>query len=202
MTLGTVMAVAAPVRGPGSPRHADTRREIVSAAWDLAAERGLLGWTLKDVAEVVGMRAPSLYVYFAGKNDLYDAMFADGCTALLARGERISRDGAPVDVLRRVARVYVGFCVANPARYQLMFLRTVPGFTPSPSSYALALEILRLTREVLDAAGAGSQADLDLWTALVTGLATQQISNDPGGRRWRRLTDDAVTMYAAARCVR
>ena len=81
-----------------------------------------------------------------------------------------------------------------------MFLRTVPGFTPSPSSYALALEILRLTREVLDAAGAGSQADLDLWTALVTGLATQQISNDPGGRRWRRLTDDAVAMYAAARC--
>ncbi len=44
----------------------------------------------------------------------------------------------------------------------------------------------------LAAAGVPSPEDLDLWTAVVTGLATQQTSNDPGGDRWSRLVDTAV----------
>jgi hypothetical protein len=35
----------------------------------------------------------------------------------------------------------------------------------------------------------------DLFTALGTGLADQQLSNDPGGDRWIRLIDDAVEMF-------
>jgi hypothetical protein len=41
-------------------------------------------------------------------------------------------------------------------------------------------------------AGVREPAELDLWTAVLTGLATQQISNDPGGDRWSRLVDTAV----------
>ena len=36
---------------------------------------------------------------------------------------------------------------------------------------------------------------LDLWTAVITGLTDQQISNDPGGDRWGRLLDEAVDMF-------
>jgi hypothetical protein len=36
---------------------------------------------------------------------------------------------------------------------------------------------------------------LDLFTALGTGLADQQLSNDPGGDRWIRLIDEAVEMF-------
>jgi hypothetical protein len=32
--------------------------------------------------------------------------------------------------------------------------------------------------------------------ALVTGLASQQLANDPGGDRYIRLIDDAVMMFA------
>jgi hypothetical protein len=46
--------------------------------------------------------------------------------------------------------------------------------------------------EVLTAAGVEDEADLDLWTAVLTGLASQQVSNDPGGDRWLRLVDVAV----------
>lgn len=38
-------------------------------------------------------------------------------------------------------------------------------------------------------------AGVDLWTGLITGLTSQQIANDPGGDRWRRLLPDAVDMY-------
>ena len=51
---------------------------------------------------------------------------------------------------------------------------------------------------VLAAAGLGAPEHVDLWTALLTGLATQQVSNDPGGDRWRRLVDPAVDMFLAA----
>jgi hypothetical protein len=36
-----------------------------------------------------------------------------------------------------------------------------------------------------------------MWTALVTGLVDQQVSNEPGGDRWVRLIDESVTMFLA-----
>ena len=85
-----------------------------------------------------------------------------------------------------------------PARYQLLFLRTLPGSEPSPGAYALARESLEALVRVLDEIGMGSPEQVDLWTALLTGLVSQQVSNDPGGSRWRRLVDPAVEMFAAA----
>jgi AcrR family transcriptional regulator len=42
-------------------RRAATHREIIDAAWEVAREQGLAQLTLRDVAERVGMKAPSLY---------------------------------------------------------------------------------------------------------------------------------------------
>jgi AcrR family transcriptional regulator len=182
-------------------RHLAVRRDIIEAAWRLARERGLAGWALRDLAAAVGMRAPSLYVYFASKNALYDALFADGYTALLARVGRLQEEqagGTPVDLAHAGARMFVDFCVEDPARLQLLFLRTLPGFEPSEESYALAQQPLAEMVGVLAAAGMSRPEHIDLWTALLTGLATQQVSNDPGGDRWRRLVDPAVDMFLAA----
>lgn len=37
--------------------------------------------------------------------------------------------------------------------------------------------------------------DLDLLSALTTGLASQQLANDPGGDRWRQLSHEAAQMF-------
>lgn len=173
-------------------RHERTRAEIVAAAWMLADERGLAGWSLRDVADAVGMRAPSLYVYVESKNALYDAMFADGYRELTDRLAALDRRGDPATVLRRGTRAFVEFCVERPARHALLFLRTVPGFEPSRQSYALAEQVLVETTEALAAAGISDQRSIDLYTAVVSGLAAQQVSNDPGGDRWTRLVDEAL----------
>ena len=189
----------APRRDRRAERHDATRREIVAAAWDLAEQRGLTGWALKDVADAVGMRTPSLYVYVESKNDLYDALFADGHRAPQDAIAGVDRPPDPLDTPRLAAHTFVDFAIEHPARYHLLFLRTVPGFEPSQESYALAVTVLGEMQELLASAGAHRPDDLDLWTAMVTGLASQQISNDPGGRRWRGLVDDAVDMFVAAR---
>ena len=197
------MTETAARRDRRADRHAATKREILDAAWALARERGLAGWALRDVAEAVGMRAPSLYVYFDSKNAVYDAMFADGYAALLARSERAEADlgarGAPpLDVVRAVATLFFAFGVEDPARLQLLFLRTIPGFEPSEAAYALSRQAFARMTGVLAVAGLAAPEHVDLWTALLTGLATQQVSNDPGGDRWRRLVDPAVDMFLAA----
>ncbi len=170
-------------------RHAATRDEILAAAWTLARDRGLEGWSLRDLAAAVGMRAPSLYGYFEGKDAIYDAMYAQGYEQLLARA---------AERLRQVAHAFFDFAVADPARHQLLFQRVIPGFAPSASAYALAEQALEVVRERLAAAGIVRPEALDLWTALLTGLTSQQVSNDPGGDRWARLVDEAIGMYLAA----
>jgi AcrR family transcriptional regulator len=179
-------------------RRAATRQEIIDAAWKLARERGLTGWSLRELAEAVDMRAPSLYGYFASKEQIYDAMYAQGYQELLAVVDATPRTGDSLSILRRAAHQFVAFAVADSARLQLLFLRVVPGFVPSKESYALAERVLSLIREVFADAGLEDSRSLDLYTALVPGLATQQVSNDPGGDRWTRLIDHAMDMFLAS----
>ena len=142
------------------------------------------------------MRAQSLYVYFPSKHAIYDAMFADGNRELLSRLAAVD-DVDPASALRRRGRIVLEFSVEDPARYQLLMQRTIPGFVPSPDAYAPAVDILDDTRRLLAAAGFSEQRALDLWTGLVSGLAAQQIANDPDGDRWLRLYDEAADMYLA-----
>jgi AcrR family transcriptional regulator len=183
-----------PTRDRRTERHEATKAEILAAAWELVRAEGLAALSLRDVARTVGMQAPSLYQYFDSKHAIYDAMFAQGYRELL---EGMAGDDTDTDTrgrLKRRARMFIDFCVEDPARYQLLFQRTIPGFEPSTESYALAVEALTYTRTELGRAGLTDPATLDLWTAVITGLTDQQISNDPGGDRWLRLVDEAVDM--------
>ena len=90
---------------------------------------------------------------------------------------------------------FVGFCTEDPVRYQLMFQRTIPGFEPSPETFALSIAGLERLKHRLAGLGIADPRSLDLLTALGTGITDQQISNDPGGDRWIRLVDDAMEMY-------
>jgi AcrR family transcriptional regulator len=166
--------------------------EILAVASGLARERGLAGWTLRDLARRLGMAAPSLYSYFASKDALHDAMFAQGNRELLA--VEIGRGGDLREQLGLGARVFVRFCVEDPVRYQLLFQRTIPGFTPSEESWALARAAYDHFMSPLAEFGLSVQADLDLVTGVVSGLIDQQLSNDPGGDRWVRLLDPALDM--------
>ena len=179
-------------------RHHATRQEIIDAAWVLARDRGLTGWSLRDLGDSVGMKAPSLYVYFRAKDEIYDAMFEAGYRELLASATAIAAlEIDPVQKLRAHAHNFFDFAVGDPARMQLMFQRVIPGFTPSANAYAVSQDVFRVGAAGLADAGADDPAALDVWTALLMGLASQQVSNDPGGDRWKRLVDRAVDAFIA-----
>jgi AcrR family transcriptional regulator len=176
-------------------RHLATKARIIDAAWALAREEGLAGISLRELAKRVDLRQPSLYSYFDSKHALYDAMFAQGYEQLLAARESLELYGDAREQVREMARNFTQLSVEDTVRAQLLFQRTLPGFEPSPESYALASRFLEEARERLVAAGLTRSEDLDLYTALVGGLVNQQIANDPGGTRWTDLVDEAVDMY-------
>ncbi len=171
--------------------------EIVEAAWAAAREVGLAQLTLRDVAERVGMRAPSLYSHMDSKNAIYDAMFGQAwseCLELTFRAD----DSCPPDrrgAVRHYARTFFDFATADLVRNQLMNQRTIPGFQPSPEAYAPAIAVLEVLRGRLAVHGITAQDDIDLYVALVGGLADFQLANEPGGDRWSRLLDRAIDMY-------
>lgn len=184
-----------PTRDRRAERHQATIDEIIETAWRLARAEGLAGLSLRELAAEVGMRPQSLYSYFDSKNAIYDAMFAQGCRQFAEGQARWRLTGDARSDLTTLGRYFVDFCTEDPVRYQLMFQRTIPGFEPSSESFAIAVEGLAAIQGHLASLGIDDPRDIDLFTAIGTGLTDQQISNDPGGDRWARLTDDAVDMY-------
>jgi AcrR family transcriptional regulator len=187
---------ALPNRDRRAERREATRREILDAAWEIARRDGLAAITLREVAERIGMRSPSLYSHFDSKNAIYDAMFAESWIELSAAFDRL---GPPPAAHRKAMLVeaegFFDFATADLARYQLMNQRTIPDFVPSDSAFQVAVESYERMRVALRARGVRSQADLDLWTALLGGFVDQQLANDPGGTRWRRQLPRLVDMY-------
>jgi AcrR family transcriptional regulator len=168
---------------------------IVAAAWKLAREHGIAGVSLHALAREVGMRQPSLYEYFESKHALYDAMFADGNRQLLERFDALALPGDPRAALKELMGAFVAFALEDPARCELLFQRHVPGFAPSPASYALAQEALLRSDNLMKHAGLTEQADIDCVVAMVGGLMEAQLSNDPGGDRWTRHLDRLIDLY-------
>jgi AcrR family transcriptional regulator len=188
---------ATPTRDRRAERREATRAEILEAAWELMREHGVAGLSLRDLGQRVGMRAQSLYSYFDSKEAIYDALFGEGCRECLERIQRVDRTGDARAYFRAGSRAWVDFCLEDHARYQLLFQRTIPGFEPSAESFAPSVEGLEFTRRALAEAGGTEPGDLDLYTAVVTGIVDQQISNDPDGDRWYRVLDEALDMLFA-----
>lgn len=181
---------------PRERRRLARRAQILEVAWELARRDGLAAIALRELADRVDLRQPSLYTYFASKADLYDAMFAEGFQALVDERDRLDLDPDPMTALRQGCRHFVEFCVRDPVRYQLLFQHSIPGFVPSGASMQISGRALGFLQRWLEAAGITDPAGLDLMRAMLLGLAGEQIANEPGGQRWVRFTEDLCDIAA------
>ena len=178
-------------------RRENARASVLAAAWELVREEGLAALSLRELARRAGITTPTVYAYFESKNAILDAMFAQAAQTFLDLKATLPVTERPAEDLLTEARAFITFCVSDIPRYQLLFQHSVPGFTPSPESYELAVTALARTRELLARNGVHDQRQLDIWTAITTGLVDQQVSNDPGGDRWSGLVDDVTRMFLA-----
>jgi AcrR family transcriptional regulator len=186
--------------GPVDPRrrrHDAKQAAIVAEAWDLARRDGLATITLRDLAERVDLRQPSLYVYFDSKLALYDAMFVDGYRQLVGFMARHPAPEDPREALIEFVELCVRFAAEDVVRHELLFQRTIPGFKPSPGARAETVAFLEIGWQRLMNVGVTDVASADVFTVMVVGLTHQQVFNEPRGDRWLGHVRRVVEMFLA-----
>lgn len=164
--------------------------------------------TVSEIARRLGMRAPSLYKYFPSLHAIYDALFARGSALTAEYTADAVRDLEPgLERLLEGARASVRWTVSEPGLAPLLFWRPVPGFEPSPESFAPAEGMWLRFRSDLTAAvergqlaeAADSDEALRMLTILIAGICSQQMANGPGASYdegvFTSLTDQALQMF-------
>ena len=116
----------APVRRRAARgRGAELRGEVLAAAMELLSETGdESAVSVRAVAQRVGVSVPSIYLHFADKQALLDAVCGEVFEALHQR-MRAAAEGAidPFEALRAQGNAYVRFARENPEHYRLVMLQ-------------------------------------------------------------------------------
>src|SRR5947209_3305946 len=173
-------------------RRQETIEEVLDIAVEIMVEQGVAGLSLGEVARRMGIRPPSLYVYFSSKEAIYDAVFLRGARAILehmqAHRASLQLEGRSfAEILLDAGRAMTRWSVESPAYTQMLFWRPVPGFVPSEEAYAPAVALVELSAEFFRTMQQHGliRADVDLddavrdWTVLTAGVVSQQMSNAP-----------------------
>ena len=190
-------------------KHERMRQAILETARAIMRENGVAALSMHELARRMEMRAPSLYNYFTGLMDIYDALFRSGFT-LWGEHVNVYTRGAETwqDEVRQTLEAYMTFAMQNPELYQLCFERPVPGFVPSDESLQISFGIL----EEGYARIASLQDDLgtdlppkqitDLIIAMMHGLTALHMANEPhlpvGQGRFGALIPAAMSLFDQA----
>jgi AcrR family transcriptional regulator len=103
--------------------HGDLPAALLKAAKSLVAERGVEGFTLREVARRLGVSHVAAYRHYADRRALLAAVAEHGFGRLGARLEA-ARSGKPESLeprLRAVLTAYLRFCWEEPALAAVMF---------------------------------------------------------------------------------
>jgi AcrR family transcriptional regulator len=132
----------------GAYHHGNLRRALLAAALDLVEREGVEGLTLREAARRAGVSQAAPYRHFADKDALLAAVAEEGFTALAAEMRR--RRDAHEEALprfRELGLAYVGFAVAHPSHFRVMFGRRTadrsrhPGLSQAAdATFALLVE--------------------------------------------------------------
>jgi AcrR family transcriptional regulator len=95
--------------------------EIVAAARKIVETAGIDALSMQAVADAVDVRPPSLYKRFADRDALVRRVQLRAFADLRSTLERVPRDLAPRERLRRLAESYRGFARRHRRLYAAMF---------------------------------------------------------------------------------
>lgn len=124
----TVSSTAPRIRAKTAtdPNGLGTRERILVAAEELIALRGFEGLALKDIAERVGIRSPSIFAHFDGLDAVMKAVGQRLIERIILSWRPFDIVEAPEKRLRRGVRGLVEHFAQNPATVRMM-LRGMSG---------------------------------------------------------------------------
>ena len=104
-------------------RDIDLRTAVLDAARQLLVREGYRDLSMRDVANAVGCSVSSIYLYFAGKDELVHTLMDEGFDQWYRRMRDLADgEGTPGAKLEAVCRAYVEFGLANREFYEIMYM--------------------------------------------------------------------------------
>lgn len=182
-----------------------TIQSLLETARAIMREEGVAGLSMQELARRMDMRAPSLYNYFSGKMDIYDALFRLGFSLWGEIVEKAAQASATFqEEMQKIVEGYMTFALENPELYQLCFERPVPGFVPSQESLDLSFGLLEYSRQRVETykhelnTSLTSEQIVNLTIAMSHGLTALHMANEPhlsvGEGRFGSLIPIALSM--------
>jgi AcrR family transcriptional regulator len=104
---------------------------LLASAGDILESEGPDALSVRHIAAAANVAPMGVYNHFDSKNGIIDALFIQGFERLRDALAGISDIQDPYEALREGGRRYRALALAHPMVYQLMFMRTVPGYEPS-----------------------------------------------------------------------
>jgi AcrR family transcriptional regulator len=127
------------------------RERILAAAAELLAQGGRDAVSTRAVSAAAGVQAPTIYRLFGDMQGLLDAVATHGFTAYLSSKTGLEPTADPVQDLRAGWELHVGFGLAHPALYVLMYGEPCPGAAPPPAAAAAAEVLATHIRRIAEA---------------------------------------------------
>lgn len=182
---------------PDDARATGTRRRILEAGLELFAERGYYAASIRDIAELAGMRSASLYTHFSSKEAILAELVLLGnevhhrllVTALLEAGSD------PTDQLVALVRAHVH----SHGRFsRLALVAAAEGGRLSPAAAAPAITLRDRSRDLLDEVlrRGMAQGCFDIDDLRVTRVAIASLGGAVAS--WFPTVRDDVTVEAVA----
>ncbi len=100
----------------------ETRQQILQEARELFLKGGLGGFSMRAVAERVGVSATALYRHFDDKDALLASLLGEAFATFGAYLGRAIGGKSPLERFRMTGQAYVDFALDHPRDYELMFL--------------------------------------------------------------------------------
>ncbi len=112
---------------------------LLRAAAGLLAKSGGAAVSTRQITQLAGVTAPTLYHHFGDKEGLFDAVVAAGFEEYVAGERDFAPSGQPLEDIRRMWDQHVQFGLKQPELYLVMFGNIRPESRPAVVADAEAL---------------------------------------------------------------
>ncbi|MEL6322030.1 MAG: TetR/AcrR family transcriptional regulator [Cyanobacteria bacterium J06626_14] len=142
----------------------ELRKGILDDTSDLLMREGTPALSMRRIAKLVGCSTTVLYTMFGNKQGLVDELYLRGFEMMRQALEAVPRSDSPQNDIYALCGAYRDFALAHSTYYAIMFLKTVPEYTPSKANIQLGETSLQLVVDVVhDCVTPRSIAENEAW---------------------------------------
>jgi AcrR family transcriptional regulator len=188
---------------PESYHHGNLRQALLAAAEELLIDGGIEALSWREIARRAGVSPGAPYHHFADKTALLTALAQQHLAELdRAFAAAAAAHDEPDEQLRALGRAYVGYALAHPAAFRLMF-RPELG-SPFGSEllnapvFAILLQVVRDCRVAAVSDGSETMHVAYAAWSLVHGLAALLLDGPLAAIRGDRAEVDALIATTTA----